>query len=279
MGNVVKGTEIATIDVVLVTIEDYGSNPEEIVLDTSNKIDVTVATETEDKVALIVKGRLIAQKPPVTTVTGNTIVLTDNVFNDRLVKKLQGGTIEYDLAGNFVGYTPPAVGSNEKGEIFKLNCYSAIYNAAGVLTGYEKITYPNCQGTPIAFSSEDGTFRASEYTINSAPNNGEAPYHLQIVADLPINLKPLTVTSVAGTEVGDTKITVTPAIETGNSYKYATNPTVSIPQFGDDCSSMTSWDGTSDITATTNNEIVIVEVDAHDLALKAGKTKVVSKEE
>lgn len=275
MGNIVKGTEIATIDVVLVTVEGYESNPDEIVLDTSNKIDVTVATETEDKVALIVKGRLIAQKPPVTTVTGNTIVLTDNVFNDRLVKKLQGGTIEYDEFGNFKGYTPPVVGSKENLEPFKLNCYSAIYNAAGILTGYEKITYPNCQGTPIAFSSEDGTFRASEYTINSAPNNGEAPYHLEIVSDLPINLKPLTVVSAAGTESGTTAISVTPELTSGNSYRYVTNPTVSIPQFGDDCSEMTAWNGTDDIPSTENYEIVIVEVDNHVKAVKAGKTKVI----
>lgn len=184
--SVVKGNEIATIDVALVSIQGYGPSDDEIILDTSNKIDVTVATETEDKVALIVKGRLIAQKPPQTTVTGNTIVLTDNVFNDKIVKMLQGGTVEYQEDGvTFKKYTPPVVGSDEKGEVFKLNAYSAIYNAAGILTGYEKITYPNCQGTPIAFSSEDGTFRASDYTINSAPANGEAPYELEIVDALP----------------------------------------------------------------------------------------------
>lgn len=184
---VVKGTEIATIDVVLVSIKPYTAGADEIILDTSNHIDVTVATETEDAVKLIVKGRLIAQKPPVTTITGNTIVLTDNVFNDKVVKVLQGGTIKYNsLTGAFEGYTPPVAGSNEKGELFELNAYSAIYNAAGVLTGYEKITYPNCQGVPFAFSSEDGTFRAQDYTINSAPANGEAPYELNIVDELPV---------------------------------------------------------------------------------------------
>lgn len=185
--SVVKGNEIATIDVALVSIQSYEPNAEEIILDTSNKIGVTVATETEDKVALIVKGRMIAQKPPITTVTGNTIVLTDNVFNDKVVKMLQGGTIEYAEDGKtFKKYTPPVVGSNDKGEVFKLKAYSGIYNAAGILTGYERITYPNCQGTPVAFSSEDGSFRASDYTINSAPANGEAPYELEIVDSLPV---------------------------------------------------------------------------------------------
>lgn len=181
-----KGTEIATIDVVCVSVKPSGSS-DELILNTSNQIQVTVATETQDRVALIVKGVLIAQKPQETTVTGNTIVLTDNVFNPELVKILQGGTIKYDALDptKVIGYTPPVVGSTEKGSVFELAAYSAIYDAAGIIQGYEKITYPNCQGTPVAFNSTDGTFRAPEYTINSAPTNSQAPYDIDIVSSLP----------------------------------------------------------------------------------------------
>ena len=184
----VKGTEIPTIDVVLVTIKPYKEGTDELMLDTANRIAVSVATETTDKVALIVKGKLIAQKPEKITVTGNTITLTDNVFNPELVKILQGGTIKYDLVDTqkVIGYKPPVVGADDEGELFMLNAYSAIYNAAGNITGYEKISYPNCKGVPVALNSEDGTFRAPEYTINSAPDNGEAPYEIDIVAELPI---------------------------------------------------------------------------------------------
>jgi hypothetical protein len=187
MATVKKGTEIPTIDVVLVSIQTYENEADEIILDTANQIQVTVATETTDKVTLIVKGRLIAQKPEKTTVTGNTIVLTDNVFNPELVKILQGGTIVYDEVDTekVVGYRPPVAGSDDEGQLFKLKAYSAIYNAAGIITGYECITYPNCQGVPVSFNSEDGTFRAPEYTINSAPANGESPYEMDIVQELP----------------------------------------------------------------------------------------------
>lgn len=182
-----RGTEIPTIDVALVSIQTYEASADELILDTANQIGVEVSTDTQDKVTLIVKGRLIAQKPETVTVTGNTITLTDNVFNPELVKILQGGTIKYDPEATTVvtGYTPPVVGSKEKGKLFKLMAYSAIYNAAGVLTGYEKITYPNCQGQPVAFNTEDGAFRAPEYTIISAPANGEAPYEIDIVSKLP----------------------------------------------------------------------------------------------
>lgn len=184
---VVQGTEIPTIDVTMVSIQTYDVDAQELILDTANQIAVTVSTETTDSVPLIVKGRLIAQKPAETTVTGNAIVLTDNVFNPELVTILQGGTIKHDSEDNtkVIGYQPPVIGSNDTGKIFKLKAYSAIYNAAGIITGYECITYPNCKGTPVALNSEDGVFRSSEYTINSAPSNGEAPYTLDIVSELP----------------------------------------------------------------------------------------------
>ena len=186
-----KGTEIATIDVALITMQSYEENADEIILDTANHIQVEVQSETEDAIKLVVKGRLIAQKGEQVIITGNKITLTDNVFNDEEVLLLQGGTILRDpVTQDFVGYRPPVIGAtgdDAKGKIFKLKAYSSIYNAAGVLTGYERITYPNCQGTPIAFESEDGTFRASDYVINSAPAEGESPYELDIVGvdDLP----------------------------------------------------------------------------------------------
>lgn len=181
-----KGNEIPTIDVALVTYST-GQDGTEIALDTASKIGVEVQMETEEAVKLVVKGKLRAQKPAINTITGNTITLTDNVFNPELVKLLQGGTIKYDTKDStkVVGYTPPVAGSNDKGTPGTLNAYSAIYNAAGIVTGYEKISYPNCIGNPIAFSSEDGVFRAPEYTINSAPNTGEAPYEITYVDTLP----------------------------------------------------------------------------------------------
>lgn len=181
-----KSVEIATIDCALISVQTYETGADEIILNTANKIETTIGIETTDAITLIVKGVLIAQKPPESTVTGNTIVLTDNVFNVDLVKLLQGGTIKYAEDGKtYAGYTPPVAGSNEKGKVFKLKAYSAIYGADALLKGYERITYPNCQGVPVALSSEDGVFRVSEYTINSAPSEGEAPYDIDIVTELP----------------------------------------------------------------------------------------------
>lgn len=180
------GNEIPTIDVAMVTVSvDDGAT--EIGFTTSNKVQVSPQTETEDANKLVVKGVLIAQKPSVTTMTGNTIVLSDNVLNPELLVILQGGKITYKegSSGPISKYEPPVAGSTEKGKPFKLNMYSAIYDTAGLITGYEKVTYPNCQGTPWSPSSEDGTWRVAEYTINSAPKKGEAPYTIEYVEALP----------------------------------------------------------------------------------------------
>lgn len=189
-GNVKKSkAEIATIDCCLVTIETPDG---EFGFDTANKIEVEPQIEEEDAVKLVVKGVLRAQKPKTTTLTGNEITLADNVFNPELVLILQGGEIIYDESDTkkIIGYNPPAAGSSDKGETFKLNAYSAQYDASGQIVQYEKITYPNCQGQPVAFSSEDGAFRAPEYTVSSAPKTGERPYEIKYVAALPVLEEP-----------------------------------------------------------------------------------------
>lgn len=194
MPNPKKITEIPTIDVSMVMVE---TDDESYILDTANKIAVEPQIETTDAVKLIIKNRLIAQKPEESTITGNKITLTDNVFAPELVKMLQGGTIKYwtdaqhtatstePTTFGIAGYTPPVAGSGEKGKVFKLHAFSAQYDTSGQIVQYEKITYPNCQGVPVAFGSEDGVFRASEYTINSAPKSDEAPYDISYVSTLP----------------------------------------------------------------------------------------------
>lgn len=259
--SVVKSrNEIPTIDVNLVTIET--SNGYEYGFDTSNQIEVSPQVEETDAVKLVVKGKLRAQKPKESTITGHEITLHDNVFNPELVKTLQGGTILYwqDEQKTTKGttpsdygvasYTPPVAGSGEKGEVFKLNAYSAIYNAAGVITGYEKTTYPNCQGQPVAFNSEDGTFRAPEYTINSAPNTGEAPYTMDWVPDLPELIDPdVTPVTLTGTDATTTYDSSSATAQTYDaSTMFTASPSVGI---GTITYEITSGAGIASISGST----------------------------
>ncbi len=181
--------EIPTIDVALVTIE---VDSREFGFDTANSIEVEPQLNETDPVQLVIKSKLKAQKRGVTTLTGNKITLTDNVFNPELVLALQGGSIQYDTSDSnkIIGYKPPTAVSGDTGKTFKLNAYSAQYNAAGQIVQYEKITYPNCTGVPVAFKSVDNEFRTPEYTINSAPDEDEEPYVISYVDALPTLSEP-----------------------------------------------------------------------------------------
>ena len=115
-----KTTAIPTIDVALVVLRvgETGSATE-YALDTSNQIQVEPQTETTDAIRLVKLGRLLAQKPSTTTITGHQITLTDNTFSPEIVAILQGGSVSG--TGTSLVYTPPVAGSNEKGKIFELD--------------------------------------------------------------------------------------------------------------------------------------------------------------
>lgn len=183
-----KGHEIATIDVALVTLTT--SDGVELGLKTGNTISVDPTIETTDAIKLIIKGVLVAQKRQIDTITGNTITLNDNVFNPQLLKLMQGGEITYDEDGNFKSYTPPVAGAEYTPTPFTLNAYSAHYDASGLILDYEKTEYPNCTGVPVAMSSQDDVFTAPAYTILSAPSDGEPPYRIDMVKTLPTLQEP-----------------------------------------------------------------------------------------
>lgn len=90
-------------------------------------------------------------------------------------------------------------------------------------------------------------------------------------------LASLTVTSEAGTAVGDTKITVTPAKAESNIYKYKVADTATAVTYGMNVQNWSVWDGTADITAATDKVITVVEATADYKARAAGSATVVSK--
>lgn len=73
---------------------------------------------------------------------------------------------------------------------------------------------------------------------------------------------------------------MTPPVTGGNHYGYKTGATVTLPAaYGEDVSSgWTSWNGTDEITATTGQELGVVEANAENQAVAAGKGTVAAKE-
>ena len=94
----------------------------------------------------------------------------------------------------------------------------------------------------------------------------------------PAPVDPLAVASVAGSVSGKTALVVAPALASGDTYKYQTASSVTLPAMDATLNSdWTTWDGSAEITATTGNKIGVIEVDTDGKAKKGGIATVVSK--
>lgn len=87
----------------------------------------------------------------------------------------------------------------------------------------------------------------------------------------------LTVTSAAGTTEGTTKLTVSPAKASGNSYKYKLGSTAQPVVYGQIVKNWTAWDGTADITAENGQVATVVECDSAYKAVGEGHASVTVK--
>ena len=99
-----------------------------------------------------------------------------------------------------------------------------------------------------------------------------------ITIDETPTLGALTVTSVAGSTTGNTKITVNPAKENANNvYKYKVATDAVTVGYGQNLRIWTAWDGKADVKATTGQKITVVECDGTYKALNAGSASVTAK--
>ena len=109
--------------------------------------------------------------------------------------------------------------------------------------------------------------------------SGDVPAEYTYANPNPPQLAALTVKSAAGADAGKTKLTVTPAKASGNSYQYKTAASVAAPAYDADCSTgYTAWDGTAEVAATTGQKILVVEVTSGGRARAAGIATVAAKE-
>lgn len=290
MGKIRKPDEVATIDASLIVLTPEDESEDAIGITTNTEVATEVQTETTDANKLLIKGALKAQKKEKQTLTGIQITLTDNMTVLDLAKAVQGGTILRDDYGKITKYTPPIVGDEDTAQTkYTLDVYSAVMDSSGEVLKYEKVTYKHCTGQPFAYNAKDDEWRSAQYVLLSLPKQGEPPYTIEYVDELPEvedaadvvpTLGTLTVTTAAGTMAGKTNVTVKPDKAGSNVYKYKTAASVSLPAYNQDCTSgYTDWDGTAEITAATGNKMLIVETTADGKARAAGIGTVTSKTE
>lgn len=96
---------------------------------------------------------------------------------------------------------------------------------------------------------------------------------------VPIGSVQISVTSIPGSVKGCTKITVTPTKGEGNSYKYKTGASLTVPAISSAIGSgYKNWDGIEEVEATTNEKILVAEVDSENKVVKFGMTTVTAKD-
>ena len=118
-----------------------------------------------------------------------------------------------------------------------------------------------------------GAGKAGEFIL---PDNKKAV--CKVLLNSEYGLDNLTVTSAASsTTSGKTKLTISPALTSGNSYKYKVAGNAVLPAAGQSVKGWTAWNGTDEITAATGKEICVVECDSAYRALKAGVATVTAK--
>lgn len=118
-----------------------------------------------------------------------------------------------------------------------------------------------------------GAGKAGEFIL---PDNKKAV--CKVLLDGEYGLDNLTVTSAASSITsGKTKLTISPALTSGNSYKYKVADNAVLPAAGQSVKGWTAWNGTDEITAATGKEICVVECDSAYRALKAGVATVTAK--
>ncbi len=127
-------------------------------------------------------------------------------------------------------------------------------------------------------SGTDATWLTGINTVEVTAKYGTSVSVTTVTVTKSGTLKALTVTSAAGTELGDTKVTFTGQLAGAYAYKYLTAETITLPALDDIPAIWNDWDGSTDITATTGEEIGIIQVSIFDGRVKsAGKATVTSK--
>lgn len=200
----------------------------------------------------------------------------------RNVQKIENGVVVetlYDRANNTLdGYPVVDLKSLEKGTLyagdFDYMYYGIPYGMSYKVSEEAQLsTLTNEDGTPVNLFEQE--LVALRVTMDVA---------FMIVKDTAFaklesasRLGTLTVSSVAGTATGDTKVTISPEKTEGNLYKYKVAEAAVEVKYGQSVKNWTAWDGSKDITAETGKKITVVECDAEFRAVKAGSAEVTAK--
>lgn len=218
-------------------------------------------------------------------VSGSVVMETDDMTDD-VAAVVYGTTVEDGAVRYNVADDPPKGGygylkklMRNRKVLYKAYFYPLVKAVLGndsAATKSSSITFGTTTTTFTIFACETGEWRATYESATEA--EALAWLKAQFVASAPGGtLSELTVSSAAGTESGDTAITVTPAKAAGNLYKYKVAAAAQPVTYGQNVQTWQAWDGSADITAATGQVITVVECGSDYKAVAAGSATVTAK--
>ena len=215
-----------------------------------------------------------------------TLHKTKNDFVDGVEKGDIHVTLDADAYEEMRDYIDTKANANVQTDIEEFGRFHGawVYSNNHQPEGIEMIAM--CKES-IAEPVMPSDYRAEKIPFSDAYNVG-LPYYYgckPVMPDLIYYVKKkdsnrlgtLTVASSAGTETGDTKLTISPAKASGNLYKYKVADAETNVTYGQNVQTWTAWDGTADITAQTGKVVTVVECDGSYKAQKAGSVTVTAK--
>ncbi|WFD12013.1 hypothetical protein [Tepidibacter hydrothermalis] len=170
-------------DIVLAEIVTEETTPVTYKFKTASECKLSPKLSKGKEKILRIKNTIHSKSKTKDICIGMDLTLKDNVFTPDVFALVDGGTITYDK-GNSEKFTyeAPQTGKEVKRTKFKLNLYTAKKDSAGEITGYVKLSYPHCEGTPVSFNLKDEDFMVPQMKIESAPGMGESPYSIEYLA-------------------------------------------------------------------------------------------------
>lgn len=218
-------------------------------------------------------------------VSGSVVMETDDMTDD-VAAVVYGTTVEDGAVRYNVADDPPKGGygylkklMRNRKVLYKAYFYPLVKAVLGndsAATKSSSITFGTTTTTFTIFACETGEWRATYEAATEA--EALAWLKAQFVASaLGSTLGELTVTSAAGTDSGDTAITVTPAKAAGNLYKYKVAAAAQPVTYGQNVQTWQAWDGSADIAAADGQIITVVECGSDYRAVAAGNATVTAK--
>lgn len=218
-------------------------------------------------------------------VSGSVVMETDDMTDD-VAAVVYGTTVEDGAVRYNVADDPPKGGygylkklMRNRKVLYKAYFYPLVKAVLGndsAATKSSSITFGTTTTTFTIFACETGEWRATYEAATEA--EALAWLKAQFVASaLGSTLGELTVTSAAGTDSGDTAITVTPAKAAGNLYKYKVAAAAQPVTYGQNVQTWQAWDGSEAVTASSGQVITVVECGSDYRAVAAGNATVTAK--